>query len=89
MFMWDLTDESWMATDMESIDGVYATAFSASVGADDYVSNNISFVANARYVYHIWSDELLESKDKIDFKGNSIILTRWSITFLRFLKGKL
>jgi len=75
IFMWDLTKEAWMATGNESTDGVYATALSASVGADYYVLQNVSFVANVRYVYHIWSDELLESKQNIDFEGNSIVLT--------------
>lgn len=75
MFMWDLTDEAWFATGMESTDGVYASVISASIGSDYQVSDNLSFVANIRYVYHIWSDELMESKNPIDFEGNSFILT--------------
>lgn len=75
MFMWDLTEDAWMYTDMESTDGLYGTAFSLSVGADYYVSKQILINANIRYVYHQWSDELQMSEEKVDLDGNSFVLT--------------
>ncbi len=72
---WDLTDEVRGMTDMASSDGIYATAFTASIGADIQVQENLFTFVNFRYVYHLWSDELIESKHKINFNGNVFILT--------------
>ncbi|MBN1350544.1 outer membrane beta-barrel protein [candidate division KSB1 bacterium] len=77
VFMWDITEEAWAMPEMNilSTDGVYATTFSPSIGADFKLTDNLFLMGNVRYNIHLWSDELVESGDEVDFEGNAFVIT--------------